>query len=53
MGYQGELQDFVSSAAAGVAPQSDLELALDTTATVYAAYVSAERRGCETTIPRL
>ena len=45
MGYQGELQDFITSAAAGVQPQSELELALDTTMTIYAAYLSAERKG--------
>jgi predicted dehydrogenase len=53
MGYQAELQDFLSSAASGQAPQSDLALAIDTTATIYAAYVSAEQRGAETAIPRL
>ena len=53
MGYQAELQDFLSSAAAGLEPQSGLELALDTTAATYAAYLSAERRGCETDIPWL
>jgi predicted dehydrogenase len=53
MGYQAELQDFITCAASGAAPQSDLGLAIDTTATTYAAYVSAERKGCETEIPRL
>jgi predicted dehydrogenase len=53
MGYQAELQDFITCAATGSRPQSDLELALDATATTYAAYVSAERRGCETEVPRL
>jgi len=52
MGYQAELQDFVSCVAAGTRPQSDLDLALDVTATTYAAYVSAERRGTETDIPQ-
>ncbi|MDD3117823.1 MAG: Gfo/Idh/MocA family oxidoreductase [Victivallales bacterium] len=51
MGYQGELQDFLTAAAAGTAPQSDLGLALDTTAAVYAAYVSDAARGQETSIP--
>lgn len=51
MGYQAELQDFVACAAAGTQPQSGLELALDTTAAVYAAYVSAEKRGVETSVP--
>jgi predicted dehydrogenase len=47
MGYQAEAQDFVACAASGRQPQSDLALALDTTATIYAAYVSAERKGAE------
>jgi len=53
MGYQGELQDFLACAAKGEEPQSGLELALDTTAATYAAYLSAERRGLETDIPVL
>ncbi len=53
MGYQAELQDFVECAAGGRRPQSDLDLALDVTAAVYAAYVSAERGGAEVCIPRL
>jgi predicted dehydrogenase len=51
MGYLAEAQDFITSAAAGRQPQSDLALALDTTATIYAAYVSAERRGAEVDVP--
>ncbi|MCK5803886.1 MAG: Gfo/Idh/MocA family oxidoreductase [Lentisphaeria bacterium] len=50
MGYQPELQDFMAAAAAGVEPQSGIDLALDTTATTYAAYVSAEQKGLETEI---
>jgi len=53
MGYQGEIQDFVASAASGRSPQSGLDLALDTTAAVYAAYLSAERHGAEVAVPRL
>jgi hypothetical protein len=53
MGYQAELEDFATCAAAGRQPQSDLPLALDTTATIYAAYLSDEKRGVETEIPRL
>jgi predicted dehydrogenase len=53
MGYQAELEDFVTSAATGAQPQSDLELALDTTATIYAAYLSDEKRGTEVDVPRL
>ncbi len=53
MGYQAEIQDFMACAAAGTSPQSGLDLALDTTATTYAAYVSAQRKGAETDVPRL
>ena len=53
MGYQGEIQDFVACAVNGTAPQSDLGLALDTTAAIYAAYVSAEQRGAEVEIGQL
>jgi len=53
MGYQAEIEDFVTCAAKGHAPQSDLALALDTTATIYAAYLSAEKRGTEISIPQL
>lgn len=53
MGYLPEIQDFIASAAAGVRPQSDLELAIDTTATIYAAYVSDERNGAEVNIELL
>ncbi len=47
LGYQPEMQEFMACAASGEQPQSDLELALDTTATIYAAYVSADDRGRE------
>lgn len=47
------MEDFVTCAANGGAPQSDLELALDTTAAIYAAYVSDERKGAEVEVPRL
>ncbi len=53
MGYLNELQDFMLCAATGAPPQSDLDLALDTTATIYAAYLSAERRGQEVEVPRI
>lgn len=53
LGYQGEIQDFMECAAAGRQPQSDLELALDTTAAIYAAYVSDENKGAEIDVPRL
>ncbi len=53
IGYQAELQDFMTCAAAGTEPQSGLDLALDTTAATYAAYVSAQRKGAEVAVPRL
>ena len=53
MGYQGEIEDFVTCAAGGGKPQSDLDLALDTTATIYAAYLSDENRGAEVAVPRM
>jgi predicted dehydrogenase len=50
-GYPQEFQDFVESIAAGREPQANAELARDTIATIYAAYVSAERAGAEIQIP--
>ncbi|MDY7009168.1 MAG: Gfo/Idh/MocA family oxidoreductase [Planctomycetota bacterium] len=53
LGYHAEMQDFISCAATGSAPQAGLELALDTIATIYAAYLSAENGGKDTDVPRL
>ena len=53
LGYQAELEDFVTSIAAGRQPQSGLDLALDTIATVYAAYVSDEQKGVEVAVTQL
>lgn len=53
IGYQAEIQDFITCAVTGQQPQSDLGLALDTTATIYAAYLSDERKGMEVEIPQL
>ena len=50
-GYPQEFQDFMESIAAGREPLANAELARDTMATIYAAYVSAERGGAETEIP--
>lgn len=50
-GYPQEFQDFVESIAAGREPLANGQLARDTIATIYAAYVSAERNGAETQIP--
>lgn len=53
MGYQQEFQNFLTCFSAGQSPQSDLDLAMDTTAAVYAAYVSNENKGKEVVIPLL
>lgn len=53
MGYQPQVQDFITSFANGEKPQSDIELAIDTTAAVYAAYLSDRNNGIETEIPNL
>ena len=45
--------DFISSAAKHSQPQSTLSLALDTTATIYAAYLSAQNGGKEVDVPLL
>lgn len=46
-GYPQEFQDFVFSFAANRAPLSSGDLARDTIAVLYGAYLSAERRGAE------
>jgi predicted dehydrogenase len=51
-GYPQEFQDFMESIAAGHVPMAGAELAQDTMATLYSAYVSAERGGAETAIPK-
>jgi hypothetical protein len=43
----------VTCAAGGAKPQSDLDLALDTTAAIYAAYLSDENRGAEVSVSRM
>jgi predicted dehydrogenase len=53
MGYQAEIQDFAIAAATGAGPQSGLDLALDTTTTIYAAYLSDEKKGAAVDIPLL
>ena len=52
-GYYHELQDFAEAFAFGRPPRSGIELAEDTVAACYAAYVSASRKGAEVDIPRL
>lgn len=50
-GYPQEFQDFIESISEKREPLANGELARDTTATLYAAYVSAERKGAEAEIP--
>jgi predicted dehydrogenase len=53
MGYIAEMQDFITCAATGQQPQSGLELALDSIATIYTAYLSAEQKGREVAVEQL
>ncbi len=50
-GYPQEFQDFIESIREGREPLANGELARDTVATLYSAYVSAERGGAEVEIP--
>jgi len=50
-GYPQELADFVDAIREDKEPQSGAGLAIDTVATMYAAYCSAEKRGAEVEIP--
>jgi predicted dehydrogenase len=51
MGYNKELVDFLKAIREGKPPESDLDLAIDTTLTIYAGYVSADEKGRETPVP--
>jgi predicted dehydrogenase len=51
-GYPQEFQDFMEAIATDREPLSGAELGRDTIATLYSAYVSAERRGGEVGIPQ-
>ena len=51
-GYPQEFQDFMESIHANREPLSGAELARDTVAVLYTAYLSAERKGAEVEIPR-
>ena len=53
LGYGRELRNFIDSARDGRAPESGLDLAIDTTLTLYAGYVSAGERGREFPVPRI
>lgn len=50
-GYPQEFQDFMESIHYNREPLSGAELARDTIAVLYSAYLSAERRGAEVEIP--
>jgi len=52
-GYQHEIDAFYKSAANGDHIESNSSLASDVIATIYAGYVSAERKGTEVNIPIL
>ena len=51
-GYPQEFQDFIEAIAHRREPLATLDLARDTIATLYAAYLSAERHGAEVPIPQ-
>jgi len=51
-GYPQEFQDFAESIYCHRQPLSSAILARDTVALLYAAYLSAERRGAEVEVPR-
>jgi predicted dehydrogenase len=50
-GFYAEVQDFAECCLTGRRPQSGALLAHDTVATLYAGYVSAERRGQQVAVP--
>jgi predicted dehydrogenase len=52
-GYQQEIQAFYEATVHRTAAESDSELAADTIATIYSAYLSDERKGKEVEIPRM
>src|SRR5437762_1090786 len=53
LGYGRELRNFVDAVTTGRPPESDLDLAIDTTLTLYAGYVSADEKGREVAVPWL
>jgi predicted dehydrogenase len=50
-GYPQEIQDFMEAIATDRQPKSGMLVASDTVGALYAAYVSAERRGAEVEVP--
>src|SRR6266478_5961709 len=53
LGYGRELRNFIDSVRTGRAPESDIDLAIDTTLTLYAGYISADEKGREVEVPWL
>lgn len=53
LGYSKELRNFMECIRDGKTPESDLNLAIDITLTLYAGYVSADDKGREVMVPRL
>jgi hypothetical protein len=53
LGYQHELESFYRSVVTAGRIESNSRLASDTIATIYAAYVSAERSGAEVEVVNL
>jgi predicted dehydrogenase len=52
-GQYYEMRDFVHAMLEGRQPECDLDLAIDITLTIYAGYVSADRKGAEVEVPRI
>lgn len=52
-GYQHEMEAFYRNVAERTVPESDSQLAADTIAVVYSAYLSAEQSGAAVKVPRL
>ena len=50
-GYPQEIQDFMEAITTGKEPKSGMLVASDTVGVLYAAYISAERKGTEVEIP--
>jgi len=53
LGYGRELRNFLECVREGRTPESDLDLALDVTLTIYAGYLSAEEMGKEVEVRRV
>ncbi|MBK5294675.1 MAG: Gfo/Idh/MocA family oxidoreductase [Acidobacteriia bacterium] len=51
LGYGHELRDFIRAIRENRPPESDIDLAIDTTLTLYAGYVSADQEGKQVAVP--